>query len=68
MTKECERCSTNLEKDMKSPRRPVPVRYGETDMVICYQCAVELTLLIGHWLGTEPMDDPVEWFMSLQKG
>lgn len=61
----CERCKKKLSRDMMSPRRPVPVTYGETNMTICYTCAVELTLLIGYWLDTEPMKDPVKWFTRL---
>lgn len=60
----CERCKTKLiEGDVEAA--PIPVTYGETDIVICYKCAVELTLLIGHWLNTEPKEDPVAWFTSL---
>ena len=52
----CERCEETLIGHPESPRRPVPVTYGETDMTICYECAVDLTMLIGHWLA---MEDPV---------
>ena len=55
----CDRCEKRIKK-----ADAVPVVYGNTDMTICHPCAVELTMLIGHWLGTEPMDDPVKWYVE----
>lgn len=60
----CDRCHTKLiEGDVEAA--PVPVTYGETDIVICYRCAVELTIVIGFWLGTEPQADPKAWVRGL---
>lgn len=58
----CERCHEPM---TGKERAPVPVDYGETHIVICYPCAVEMTYIIGAWLGTEPMDDPHAWLKSI---
>lgn len=53
--KKCKRCDREVEESTEGlDNSAVRVRYGQTDIVVCYPCAVELTLLIGAWLGTEP--------------